>query len=372
MNVGAFTFESPSVRVIFGPGKVTSVAEQTDLLGAKKIFLIAARNATGATHVEQALGQLLVGRWYDVAQHVPVELVDRAWAAVEQCGADCIVTVGGGSATGLAKAVVRNYPVPLIAVPTTYAGSEMTSIYGLTDGDRKLTNRDPRAKPAVVVYDPELTTGLAPAVTGPSAFNALAHCVAALGSPAANPVTTALALEAVKWIRECLPNAIGEPSDLPARTGLQLGAFLAGTALATAGTGLNHRICHVLGGMLNLSHADTHSVVLPHIVALNAPALPEQMGRLAQALGHAAGDPAEQLWDLAVRCGVATDLRRLGARPEDLRAAAERIAVDPNPRAVTRADIEELLTRALSGERPHIVTRPTSQLPSSDSNLQKG
>jgi maleylacetate reductase len=260
--------------------------------------------------------------------------------------------VGGGSATGLAKAVVRTRPVPLVAVPTTYAGSEMTAVYGLTDGDRKVTGQDPNVRPKVVVYDPELTIGLPAAVTGPSAFNSLAHCIAALSAPNANPVTSALALEAVRHIHAGLPQVMTDPADIPGRGDLQFGAFLAGTALAGTGTGLHHRICHVLGGLLGLPHADTHSVVLPHVVAFNAPALPQETARLAAALGAPDADPAALLWDLAVRNGIATDLASLGVRQEHLPLVAERVALHPNPRPLTAEDIQELLTRALTGDRP--------------------
>lgn len=352
MNDKPFTYESWQARVVFGPGRVESVAAETKLLGAKKVYLVADPNAPGVDEVRRSLGARLAGHWGEIAQHVPIELVDRVWAAVEESGTDCIVCLGGGSATGLAKAIVKNYPVPLVAVPTTYAGSEMTTVYGLTDGDRKVTSRDPRVRPTTVVYDPELTTGLPLAVTGPSAFNSLAHCVGALAAPNANPVTSALALEAVRRIHDSLPAVMAEPANIPGRSGLQFGAFLAGTALASTGTGLHHRICHALGGMLNLPHADTHSVVLPHVVALNAAALPEEMARLAEALGVPGGDPAARLWDLAAANGVATDLAALGVRQEHLHAVTERVDVQPNPWAVRPEDIEAMLTRALVGERP--------------------
>ncbi|MCO5998975.1 maleylacetate reductase [Actinoallomurus rhizosphaericola] len=352
MENEAFVYESWQARVVFGPGRVDSVGDETALLGAKRIFLIADRNAPGAETARRSLGTRLVGRWDEIAQHVPVELAERAGKAVESAAADCVVCLGGGSATGLGKAVVRKRPVPLVAVPTTYAGSEMTTVYGLTDGDRKVTGRDPNVRPKVVVYDPELTTGLPLAVTGPSAFNSLAHCVAALTAPDADPVTSALALEAVRHIHAGLPLVMAHPSDVEGRGRLQFGAFLAGTALAGTGTGLNHRICHVLGGLLGLPHADTHSVVLPHVVALNATALPRETARLAEALGAPGGDPAALLWDLADRNGIATDLASLGVRPEHLPVVAGRVEPRPNPRPVTADDIERLLEHALAGRRP--------------------
>lgn len=346
-----FVYETWPGRVVFGPGRVDSVAEEIDRLGVGRVFLVA-REMPAADRLEQLLDGRLAGRWSEIAQHVPVEIAERARAAVDDCGADCVLSVGGGSATGLAKAIALSHGVPVVAVPTTYAGSEMTTIYGLTGGEHKQTGRDPRVRPVLVIYDAELTTGLPPEVTGPSAFNALAHCVAALGSSNADPVSSALALEGVRHVHDSLPRVMTHPDDLAARSDLQLGVFLAGSALAGTGTGLHHTICHVLGGMLNLVHADTHSVVLPHVVALNAPGLPREMDRLAAALGDGGGDPARLLWDLAVRTGVATDLAGLGVRPEYLREVAERVVGTPNPVPVTADDVEALLGRACAGQRP--------------------
>ena len=209
-----------------------------------------------------------------------------------------------------------------MAVPTTYAGSEMTPIYGLTGGRHKQTGKDLGVLPKVVVYDPELTLGLPTGVTGPSAFNALAHCVEALYAPGYNPVTSALALEGVRAIHRSLPTVMDRPDDLDGRTELLYGAYLAGVSLGTTGTGLHHKLCHVLGGTFNLVHADTHSVILPHAVAFNRDALPDEMARLADALGVPGGDPAGALWDLAVASHVPTSLADLGLREEDLPEAA--------------------------------------------------
>ena len=271
---------------MFGPGRVSEVADEVDRLGVGRVFLIADSQAKVlADDVAAQLGDRLAGRWHEVVQHVPVELAERAREAVTESAADAVVCLGGGSSTGLAKAIALTHRLPIIAVPTTYAGSEMTTIYGLTGGRHKQTGTSPDVLPKVVVYDPLLTLGLPPSVTGPSAFNALAHSVEALYATGCNPVTTALALEGVRAIARSLPAVMADGSDVAGRSDLLYGAYLSGIALGTTSAGLHHKLCHVLGGTFNLVHADAHAAVLPHAVAFNAPALPDEMARLADALG---------------------------------------------------------------------------------------
>jgi maleylacetate reductase len=315
--------------------------------------------AAPASEVAGQLGSRLVLPWDEVAQHVPVELAERARSAASDSSIDCVVCIGGGSSTGLAKAIALSHAVPIVAVPTTYAGSEQTPIYGLTGGRRKETGKNSIVQPKTVVYDPELTVGLPPNVTGPSAFNALAHSVESLYAPGHNPITSALALEGVRAIHDSLPTVMASPGDVAARGTLLYGAYLSGVALGTTSSGLHHKLCHVLGGRFNLVHADAHSVILPHAIAFNAPALPEEMARLAAALGVPGGNPASALWDLAVASNVPTRLADLKGhdgllKREDLagaaHAAAEEITV--NPRPVTEADLLGILERAYEGARP--------------------
>jgi alcohol dehydrogenase class IV len=265
--------------------------------------------------------------------------------------------VGGGSSTGLAKAIALTTGLPIVAVPTTYAGSEQTTIYGLTGGRHKQTGRDLVVLPKAVIYDPELTLGLPPNVTGPSACNALAHSVEAMWVKEANPVTTALSLEGVRAIAASLPRVMAEPGDLEARSQLLYGAYLSGVALATTSAGLHHKITHVLGGTFNLVHADAHSVVLPHAVAYNAPVLPAEMARLADALGAPGEDPAGSLWDLATASNVPTSLAALGLQRDQLGEAASRAAAEitDNPRPIDEAAMLGLLERAFDGSRPTIA-----------------
>jgi maleylacetate reductase len=351
----AFTYDALPGRVVFGPGRRREIAGEVDRVGASQVLLVADAQAKAtAEELAGILGSRVVRRWDEVAQHVPVDLAERARAAATEAGADGVVCIGGGSSTGLAKALALSHGIPIVAVPTTYAGSEMTPIYGLTGGRHKQTGRDLRVLPKVVVYDPELTVGLPTSVTGPSACNALAHCVEALYATGANPVTSAMALEGVRAIQRSLPAVMATPDDLAARSDLLYGAYLAGVSLGTTSTGLHHKLCHVLGGMFGLVHADTHSVVLPHAVAFNAPALPDEMRRLAAALGAAPEDAAGALWDLAVASNVPTSLAELGLAEADLPEAAERAAAEitENPVPVDAAGLLDILRQAYRGARP--------------------
>jgi len=355
-----FTFDQLPSRIVFAASALSQVGVEVQRLGAERVMLVHdAMTEQAADTVAAQLDTRLALRWNDVAQHVPVELAERARAAASEHAIDAVVTIGGGSSTGLAKALALSHHVPIVAVPTTYAGSEQTTIYGLTGGEHKQTGKDPAVLPRVVVYDPQLTLGLPPGVTGPSAFNALAHSVEALWAPGCNPITSALALEGVRAIAGSLPQTMANPADVDARGDLLYGAALSGMALGATAAGLHHKICHVLGGRFNLVHADAHSVILPHALAFNAPVLPDQMARLAEALGVPGQDPAGALWDLAVASNVPTKLADLKGsegllRRDQLPGAADAAAAEitVNPRPVTRDDLLGILERAFDGERP--------------------
>jgi maleylacetate reductase len=342
-------------RVVFGAGRRSEIADEVGRLRGRRVFLVADAAATAvADELAGLLGDRVAARWSEVVQHVPVELAERARTAAAESGADVVVCVGGGSSTGLAKAIALTSGVPIVAVPTTYAGSEQTPIYGLTGDRHKQTGRADVVLPRAVIYDPELTVALPRGITGPSACNALAHSVEALWVPEADPVTTVLALEGARAIAASLPQVMRVPSDTDARADLLYGAYLSGVALASTSPGLHHKITHVLGGTFGLVHADAHSVVLPHAVAFNGAACPREMSRLAAALGRPGDDPATALYDLAVESDVPTSLAALGLRREDLPEAARRAAAEitANPRPVDEAAILELLEQAFDGFRP--------------------
>ena len=346
----AFVYDALPGRVVFGVGSVEHLGEEVDRLGAGRVLAIAGKRAI------DGLVERLGGRWAasftDVQQHVPVEAAARAVAAASEAGADCLVAMGGGSATGMAKAVALERPVPIVAVPTTYAGSEVTPIYGLTGPEGKRTGRDPRVLPRTVVYDPALTTGLPAQVTGPSGMNALAHCVEALYAPGANPVTSLLAEEGARALHRGLPGAVADPGDLAARSDALLGAWLAGTALAAAGIGIHHQLCHLLGGAYRLPHAELHAVVLPHAVHFVAPAARPQLARLAGSLG--VDDVAGGIWDLGRRLGTPASLAELGLAEAELDRAAEQAVarVVQTPRRAGVSELRALLQAAWQGGRP--------------------
>jgi maleylacetate reductase len=346
----SFVYDALPGRVVFGVGSVEHLGEEVDRLGARRVLAIA------GTRAIDGLVERLGGRWVasftHVQQHVPVEAAARAVAAATAADADCLVAMGGGSATGMAKAVALERPTPIVAVPTTYAGSEVTPIYGLTGPDGKRTGRDPRVLPRTVVYDPALTTGLPAEVTGPSGMNAVAHCVEALYAPGANPVTSLLAEEGARVLYRGLPRAVADPADLAARSDALLGAWLAGAALATAGVGIHHQLCHLLGGAYRLPHAELHAVVLPHAVHFVAPAARPQLARLAA--GLEVEDVAGGIWDLGRRLGTPASLAELGLAETELdRAAAQAVAkVVQTPRRAGVTELRALLEAAWQGRRP--------------------
>jgi maleylacetate reductase len=348
--LNAFTYDAPATRVVFGPGRRCELPAELTRLGVQRALVVASGSAR---EVAGKLARLAgaVGVFQGAVQHVPQETADLARARAAEARADGLVAVGGGSAIGVAKAVALESALPILALPTTYSGSEMTPIYGITAGGRKRTGRDARVLPRVVIYDPELTLDLPPAVSGPSGMNALAHCVEAFYGPGANPVTSLMAEEATRLLAGALPQVVRAPKDLEARSEALYGACLAGAALAVAGTGLHHRLCHVLGGSYGLPHAETHAVLLPHVLAFNAPATPHTVARLRRVLGD---DPAVALFDLGSRLHTPPGLRAIGMKEECLDEAAHLGCDSPpaNPRAVEARGLRALLDDAFRGRRP--------------------
>ena len=355
MTVTSFTYAQHDRRMVFGPGVRSTLTAEVASFGTAKVFLILDGGALSLqSETEKLIGSSLVATWTDVQQHVPIPLAESARELVTATGANLLVCVGGGSSTGLAKAIALSHRLPIIAIPTTYAGSEQTTIYGLTGDRHKQTGSDPIVLPRVVLYDAELTVGLPANVTGASAFNALAHSVESLYATGCNPITTAIALEGVRAINQSLPKVMATPTDIEARGQLLYGAAMSGITLGDTAPAFHHKICHVLGGTFGMVHADAHSVVLPHAIAFNAPALPLEMSQLASALDCRADDVAGSLWDLAKASGVPTSLADLGLRRDDLGETATRAAAEirTNPRTFTAGDIQHLLLDAFDGNRP--------------------
>jgi maleylacetate reductase len=319
-------------RIIFGPGSVSRVPAECARLGGNRVFVIASGSAVQtASDLLDVLGDAASGLLGEVRQHIPAELVDRATKEVEGGGADLVVTVGGGSAVGLGKAVALRLGLPIVAVPTTYAGSEMTPIYGITSDGQKVTGRDERVLPKAVVYDPLLTVGLSPALTAASGMNAMAHCVEALWVPTATPLSNALALEGIRLLAAGLPVSVARPDDLDGRASSLTGACIAGHTLGTVGTGLHHKICHVLGGTFDLPHAEVHAVILPYVAAGQASA-----SAPIEAVLPGEGSTAGRLQRLARRLGCPASLAALGLPESDL-SKADPLIDAPDAAGILRA-----------------------------------
>jgi len=357
--VSQFTYDALPGRVVFGAGSARArLAEELDALGAERIVLVAAQSELAlALELAAPLGDRVVASFTGVRPHVPMEVAGAARAAAVQAHADTLVCVGGGSTTGTAKAIGLELPLPILAVPTTYAGSEMTPVWGLTEGRRKTTGRSPAVLPRVVIYDPELTLTLPAAVTGPSAMNAIAHCVEALYVPAANPVTSLLAQRGIGALAQGAAVSVERGDDIAGRSLTLFGAYLAGCAFAAVGGGLHHKICHILGGALDLPHAETHAVVLPHVVAFFAPAIPAALAEIDTALGgENPRDVAGALHDLGRRLRSPAGLRAVGMREQDLEPMIELVlagaAEGRHPRPIDEPGVRAIVTGAFEGTRP--------------------
>ncbi len=347
-----FTYDALTGRVVFGAGTARAgLADEVSRLGASRLLLITdTRAAALARELAAPLDGQVAGLFTGVQEHVPVTVAEAARQQAAETGADAVLSIGGGSATGTAKAVALTTGLPVIAVPTTYAGSEVTPVWGLTEGERKTTGTDPRVRPRAVIYDPELTVSLPPGLTAASGLNALAHCAEAFWAPGRNPVTALAAAEGIRVLAQALPLAVKDGTDLAARGDVLYGAYLAGTAFGTAGSGLHHKICHVLGGRYGLPHAQTHAIVLPYVLAVNLPGAPDAAARIGRALDTA--DPAAAVQALAAGLGLPGGLRDIGLREDQLEEAARLIepAVPAdNPVPVGAAELRTLLRAAWAG-----------------------
>jgi len=349
----SFVYTGYASRVVFGEGAIAQLPAEVERLGATRALVLSTpEQAASVRQVAASLGARAAGVYDKAAMHVPLEIAEDARRAARELGADCCVTVGGGSTTGLGKAIALTSSLPIIAVPTTYAGSEMTPIYGLTEGGMKKTGRDARVLPKTVIYDPALTLTLPAALSAASGMNAIAHCVEALYAQDGNPIVSLMAEEGIRALAASLPIITKNPNDLGARGEALYGAWLAGVSLGSAGMALHHKLCHTLGGSFNLPHAETHAIVLPHAARYNRDAAREAMARVARALGTK--DAPTGLYDLEAKLGIRMKLSEIGMQRADLERAAS-IATEspyPNPRPVDRAGVLALLRDAYEGRRP--------------------
>jgi maleylacetate reductase len=339
--------ETTARRIVFGVGSAGTLAAEVGRLGYRRPLVIAGRSH--AARAEQLVGELGAGdSIIGVRVHVPAAMAADARAKALVLEADCVVAIGGGSAVGLAKAVALTEHLPIAAVPTTYAGSELTTVWGITEDGRKTTGTSPGVAPRLVVYDPELTYDLPAALTGASGMNAVAHCVEALWAPGATPLTDIAAREGLRLLAAGIPASQQRPSAADARTTALTGAWLAGEAFA-AGGALHHRLCHVLGGMLDLPHAELHAILLPYTAAFLVPAAPEAAWKIASALGS--DDAVAAITSLARAVGTPASLAALGVTEEDVTRTVAKAAPElpDRPRRPTPPELEDLLLRAVRG-----------------------
>ncbi|KAH7048338.1 putative maleylacetate reductase [Macrophomina phaseolina] len=353
----AFEYNANPGRVVFGSGTLSKLpAELSRLNVSAPLLLSTPQQVSQAESLRDLLASSDVraaGLFSDATMHTPTHITEKALTFARDSKADSVVSIGGGSTIGLGKAISIRTGLPHVCIPTTYAGSEMTPILGETADGKKTTRSDPKILPGTVIYDVDLTMTLPAGLSATSGVNAIAHAIEALYARNTNPIITLLALEGTKALATSLPAIVRDPSSAAARSAAQYGAWLCGTCLGSVGMALHHKLCHTLGGSFDLPHAETHTIVLPHALAYNAPALPQDtLARLAEALPGSEGDPVRGLNVLLKSLGVKRALRDFGMKEEDVGRAAEIAVANPywNPRSVEKEGVRELIRRAWAGE----------------------
>ena len=347
-----FTYAGSPARILFGSGRSAEVGSAIEALGCRRALVLSTpHQRADAESLSERLGPLSVGVFSGAVMHTPVDVTETALEVVRDAQADCVVSLGGGSTTGLGKAIAYRTDLPHVVIPTTYAGSEVTPILGQTDGGRKTTVRHPSILPEVVIYDPNLTLGLPVGMSVTSGLNAMAHAVEGLYAQDRNPVSTLMALDGLRAFRDSLPVLVKHPHDTDARAEALYGAWLCGTVLGTVGMALHHKICHTLGGSFDTPHAETNAVMLPHTAAFNAEAAKEELAAAAELFGGSIGGG---LWDFAKSIGAPLSLKDFGLVEADLDRAAYFATENPywNPRPIDRVSIRILLQNAWEGVRP--------------------
>ncbi|MGE4425812.1 MAG: maleylacetate reductase [Solirubrobacteraceae bacterium] len=349
-----FEHRSEAVTVRFARGALASLADVLDRSGLQAPLVVCSPEQEDlGRHAAGLLGDGCVGVHAEAVVHVPATVAATGVEEARRLGTGALVAVGGGSATGLAKAVALETGIPIVAVPTTFAGSEMTPIWGMTDRGVKRTGRSPRVRPVAVVYDPALVDGLPVPVAVASGINALAHAAESLWAPDRSPITELLAREGIRAMTTALPALTGSSDDDAAWDEALYGAWLCGSCLGSTAMGIHHALCHALGGTLDLPHAQTHAVVLPVVLELQRTRDPDAIAAYAEAAGTAPDGPADALRDLARRGGVPTTLAQLGVRTTDVDRVVPNVHLAPAlQRTWTPADTGAALHRALGAPRP--------------------
>ena len=348
-----FVFPGLNTRVIFGHGTLAQAPQEVARMGRRRALVLStSHQADQAQALADSLGAATAGVFAEAAMHTPVDVTERAVAAYNQRGADCVVALGGGSTTGLGKAIATRTGADQLVIPTTYAGSEMTDILGETEKGEKLTRRDASIRPEVVLYDVDLTLGLPVAMTMTSALNAIAHAMEGFYAPDRNPVTEALSRDALAAFARALPALRDTPHDPKARAQALYAAWGCSTALGYVQMALHHKLAHVLGGSFGTPHAETHAILLPHTTAYNEVAVADLLAPIRETFGQASAGAG--LWHFARDIGAPLSLAELGLSEADLDRAADIAAKNPyaNPREITRPGIRQLLQDAWDGREP--------------------
>ncbi|MGF6317885.1 maleylacetate reductase [Pseudomonas frederiksbergensis] len=354
MSTSPFIYNGQPSRVIFGQGSLQQLEAEIDRLGAKRaLVLCTPEQRAQAEHIAHLLGDRAAEIFDKAVMHVPIETAREARELARKLGADCAVAIGGGSTTGLGKAIAMDSGLPILAIPTTYAGSEMTPVFGLTENGLKRTGKDPRVLPKTVIYDSQLTVSLPVDMSITSGMNAIAHAAEGLYAQDGNPVMSLMAEEGIRALAAGMKTIRHNPSDLDARDDCLYGAWLCGTVLGNVGMALHHKLCHTLGGSFNLPHAQTHTIVLPHAIAYNQSAAPA-LSRICRALNVEDCSPAAALFDLSSSLDAPTRLKDLGLTEADLDRATDIALSNPywNPRPIEAKAIRQLLQDAYEGVRP--------------------
>jgi maleylacetate reductase len=352
-QIPTFALRLSALRAQFGVEAGPAVASALQHLALSRAVLLATPGHADQAHDMAAqIGPSVVAVLPVAQMHTPVDVTLQALPQVLAARADALISLGGGSVTGLGKALALHTRLPHIAVPTTHAGSEVTGILGQTEAGRKTTMTDARLQPQVVIYDPRLIATLPAAITVTSALNALAHAVEALYAPDRNPLTSTLALHGAQALITALPKVLENLHNLQARADCQYGGFLSGLVLGQVGMGLHHKLCHTLGGSFGLPHAQTHAVILPHAVAYNEAVVPDLLAPLAAILK--AETAGQGLYTLAQSLNAPQSLRDLGLAEADLDRAADLATQSPypNPRPLEKPALRALLQAAWEGYPP--------------------
>jgi len=356
MQPAATTHDGKRAQFVrFGPNIRATVGEELVALGCSRALLLSTPEQSAmALDLATTLNGHVAGVYSRAAMHTPVEVTNDALCHAQEVNADCFVAIGGGSTTGLGKALALRTGAPQIVIPTTYAGSEATPILGQTENGIKTTLTDTKVLPDVVLYDPELVVSLPPKMTVTSGLNAMAHAAEALYAKDRTEDTNRQAIEGLHAFADGLPRVLAVPDDLAARESTQRGAYACGAVLGRVGMALHHKLCHTLGGSFDLPHADTHAIILPHAVAYNEAAVPELLAPIKDIF--ASQSAGGGLWQFAKSLDAPMALADLGLTKTDLDRATEIALSKPywNPREITHDGIRALLQDAWSGNAPKV------------------